>query len=290
MTTSSVMEGHCLDELMEEGVILESLKEDSLPVEAPCLRPGTILGREPGEIAALPLQVGNRRRRLDELFRITVKGDRALVLRGNLKQIKRIGEQMEGGTLIVQGDPGMHLGERMEGGAIYVEGNLPDWCCCGMRDGAVRVAGNAGNMLAGALPGESRGMRGGTVVVMGDTGIRTGEAQRRGLIAVAGNVGAFAGARMVAGTIAVCGRLGTRAGGGMKRGTILALGGVEAMLPTFTRACRYRSPFVELYLRHLQQLGLPVDAPSAGGAFVRWTGDSTTIGKGEILVYEHHAE
>jgi formylmethanofuran dehydrogenase subunit C len=256
-------------------------------VEAPALTPDNILNKGEREICETPVLVGNKWRPLKEVFKVSRQGNEALVISGNLHHVKRIGEKMQGGLLVIQGSPGMHLGESMENGTILVEGNLPDWCCCNMQGGLVMVKGDAGNMLAAALPGETRGMRGGVVVVEGNTGIRTGEAMRRGLIAVGGSTGEFAGARMVAGTLAVCGRVARRAGGGMKRGTIMAIGGIDEFLPSFRKSCSCRSPFIEIYLKKLRSYGLPVEKACSGGNFTRWMGDVTSpVGKGEILVYE----
>jgi formylmethanofuran dehydrogenase subunit C len=268
------------------SVFLECFIKETIPVEAPCLTPGSVLGRSEKEIASLPVLVGNRNYSLGDIFRIRRSGDDSLVVSGNLGHVKRIGEKMDKGILKVRGVPGMHLGEEMSGGQLLVDGDIPDWCLCGMSGGLVHVNGSAGNRTAAALPGESRGMKGGVVVIMGNTGSRTGDAMRRGLIAVGGSAAEFAGSRMVAGTMVVFGRLARRAGGGMKRGTIIALGGADEILPSFVRACRYRPSFVPLYMGYLAKLGLPVDINTAAGDFVRWTGDCTSLGKGEILEHE----
>ncbi len=268
------------------SVYLESFIEDTLPVEAPCLTPGSVLGRSEKEIASLPVLVGNRKHKIGDIFRVSRSGDDSLVVGGNLRHVKRIGEKMESGILLIRGTPGMHLGEEMSGGELRVEGDIPDRCLCGMSGGLAYVSGSAGNMTAAALPGESRGMKGGVVVIAGNTGSRTGDAMRRGLIAVGGNAAEFAGSRMVAGTIIVCERLARRAGGGMKRGSIIALGGVDGILPSFAKACRYRPSFMPLYSAFLAELGLPVDENITSGEFVRWVGDCTSLGKGEILEHE----
>jgi formylmethanofuran dehydrogenase subunit C len=144
-------------------------------------------------------------------------------------------------------------------------------------------------MLGAAYSGEPLGMRGGVIVVEGDAGPRAGERMRRGLIAVQGQVGAFAGARMIAGSIVAFGSLGPRVGAGMKRGTIVALGGlVDGLLPTFRFAASYRPPFIPIYLNHLESLGLKAAPGTAGATFHRYTGDITTLGKGEILIHGEH--
>lgn len=106
---------------------------------------------------------------------------------------------------------------------------------------------------------------------------------RRGLIAVAGGVGPYAAAGMIAGSLLVCGSIGRRPGAGMRRGTILAGGTVEP-LPTFRFACTYRPDFVAVYLRRLREAyAFPVEDRLLTGAYRRYTGDYTELGKGEIL-------
>jgi hypothetical protein len=80
---------------------------------------------------------------------------------------------------------------------------------------------------------------------------------------------------------------GAGAGAGMKRGTIVTLGGLaDDLLPVFHYACSYNPSFLRFYLRRLREWGLPVLPEQVEGNFRRYTGDITTLGKGEILVYD----
>lgn len=259
----------------------------NLPVEADCITPDRFIDLGSREVEMLPVLCGRRWLALGDLFTVSGDGAAEIVLEGDLSHAKRIGQGMTQGRITVHGNVGLHLGTRMSGGEIIVQGNAGAWAGAQMAGGMIRVYGNAGPLLGGTYPGEARGMSGGTILVQGDAGSRTGERMRRGLIVVQGNAGEFAGACMIAGSLFVCGTLGARAGAGMKRGSIVALGGLGAeLLPTFRSACLYHPTFLPLYLRQLQAWGLPVSPQQAEGQYHRYTGDITTVGKGEILVYD----
>ncbi len=260
------------------GEVTLCLREaTTIPIEADSICPDHFAGYSRAEIMALPAYYGRRKVTLGDLFTVEGEHSDSIVVEGDrsaerswrsLRHVKRIGQGMSRGWITIRGDVGMHLGAEMCGGLI-------------------RVRGNAGPMLGGAYPGEKRGMCGGVIILEGDAGPRAGERMRRGLIAVQGNAGEFAGARLIAGSIFVFGTLGARAGAGMKRGTIVALGGLaDGLLPTFCYACSYRPTFLRFYLRRLQEWHLPVAQEQVEGLFRRYTGDITTLGKGEILIYD----
>jgi formylmethanofuran dehydrogenase subunit C len=264
------------------------LKEPvTLPVEAENIRPDRFDGLGQQEVAALPLLFGRRQVTIGDLF--VVKGDGAedIFIEGDLRHVKRIGEGMGSGRITIKGDAGMHLGAYMHGGEIAVHGNVQAWAGAHMSGGLIRVLGDAGPMLGAAYTGETRGMQGGIILVQGNAGPRVGERMRRGLIAIQGKVGEFAGARMIAGSIFAFGKLGARAGAGMKRGTIVALGELEDdLLPVFRYACSYNPTFLRYYLLRLREWEMPVTQEHIEGTLRRYTGDTTTLGKGEILVYD----
>jgi formylmethanofuran dehydrogenase subunit C len=259
----------------------------TLPVEAESISPDRFAGLCQEDVSTLPILYGRRQLTIGDLF--AVEGGEAgeIIVEGDLRHVKYIGQGMSQGRITVHGDTGMHLGAEMRGGEIIVHGNVDAWAGAQMSGGVIRVHGNAGPMLGAAYAGETRGMRGGVIIVEGDAGPRAGERMRRGLIAVQGDVGEFAGVRMIAGSLFVFGTLGARAGAGMKRGTIVALGGMaDGLLPTFHYACAYCPTFLRFYLRRLCEWGLPVTEEQVEGVFRRYTGDATTLGKGEILVYD----
>lgn len=275
---------------MEVSVTKLHLKEPvELPIEAESVSPDRFIGLAQEEVAAFPILYGRRHLTIGDMF--TVEGDGAedITLAGDLSHVKRIGQGMSCGRITIEGDTGMHLGARMRGGEIVVHGNVAAWTGAHMSGGVIRVHGDADAMLGAAYAGERRGMRGGMILVEGDVGPRAGERMRRGLIAVQGSVGEFAGARMIAGSLVVFGTLGARAGAGMKRGTIVALGELaDGLLPVFRYNCSYRPAFLRIYLRRLGEWGFPVTSEQIESIFHRYTGDITTLGKGEILVHGQH--
>jgi formylmethanofuran dehydrogenase subunit C len=142
-------------------------------------------------------------------------------------------------------------------------------------------------MLGAAYVGESRGMRGGTIIVEGQAGSRAGERMRRGMILIQGATGEYTGVNMIAGSIFVLGTLGPKAGAGMKRGSIVAMGGMTGdMLAVFRYACVYSPSFLRYYLKQIQDLGLDIDPDFYEKPVRRYTGDITSLGKGEILFYD----
>ena len=101
-----------------------------VPLEAELLTPDTIAERSRADICALPVNLGKRRKRLDDFF--DVEGERSdeIEIRGDASRVKWIGRGMTRGRMLIRGNGGMHLGSGMTGGAITVTGNakLIDGC------------------------------------------------------------------------------------------------------------------------------------------------------------------
>jgi formylmethanofuran dehydrogenase subunit C len=233
-------------------------EQPGVPLDADVLTPGRLVG----DVASLPLWHGNERVRVGDFFAVSGSGD-DVRLEGDLRRVHGIGAGMTGGRLEIDGDVG-------------------DWAGAGMRGGTLVVHGSAGSHLGGVHAGDRAGMRGGEIVVHGDAGEQAGAGLRRGLIAVGGRAGEAAGLRMLAGTIVALGGLGPRAGAGMRRGSLVTMAPFEP-LATFVFSCVYRPPFLRLYLRRLQALGLPVPLD---GRYARWCGDTVELRRGEILILE----
>lgn len=258
-----------------------TLKEPTaVPIEAECLTPDALAPLAHAGVRALPVMLGKRTLRLDELFDIEGDGSDDVELRGDLGKVKWVGRGMTRGRVRVVGHAGMHLGAYMTGGAIEVTGNASDWVGGEMRGGTIRVRGDAGGQLGSAYRGSTSGMSGGSIVVDGAAGIELGMRMKRGLIAVGGPVRDFAGLQMKGGTIVLMSGAELRTGAWMERGTIISLKPLR-LLPTFAFACEYTPPFLPLYARHLAALGVALPA----GAYRRFAGDAAVPGKGEILVW-----
>lgn len=260
----------------------------AIPVEAEAISPDRMADLSLADIRRLPVAQGNALRPLDEFFTVDGEPDEVIRVEGDCASVKLIGRGMTRGRIEIDGNAGMHLGAEMRGGEIIVRGNAGDWSGAAMRGGVLRIHGDAGDLLGAAYRGSDKGMRGGVIAVTGNAGNETGCAMRRGLIAVGGAAGDFTGAMMIAGTVMVMGAIGRRTAAGMKRGTIVLGNGDGApplLLPTFGFDCAYRPPWIEIYLRQLEALGLAVPRRLREGAYRRYSGDLTQLGKGEILVW-----
>lgn len=261
--------------------------DTTIPVEAECLTPDHLAGKTAAEVAALPVQHGNRQVPLGEFF--TVEGDAGdgeVRIAGDCSRVKLIGAGMTTGRITVDGPVGMHLGAEMKGGLIEVFGNAGDWVGAEMRGGRIHVHGDAGHLVGAGYRGSRFGMRGGIILVKGKAGNEIGATMRRGLIVIGGDSGDFTGVSLIAGTIFVFGQPGIRLGAGMKRGTIAVFGPLPALLPTFRPDCVYRPVFLDLYLRQLCAWGLPVRAEFQRGRYRRFSGDLVALGKGEVLAFQ----
>lgn len=265
-----------------------SLKEKtSIPLEVDSIRLETVRCQSPDEVAATPIQYGNRQLPLGEFFRVegSAAEDNKLVWEGDCSSVKLIGTHLESGRIRVEGNAGMHLGAEMTGGEIVVNGNASDWVGAEMHGGRILVRGNAGHLVGAVYRGGRRGMTGGEILIDGNAGNEIGHSMRRGLIAIGGRSGDAPGFNMIAGTILLFGEAGIRPGAGMRRGTIafFSAGDSLQMLPTFKLACVYRPVFLRCYLLKLRTLGFDVPGECLESDYRRYCGDLLELGKGEIL-------
>jgi formylmethanofuran dehydrogenase subunit C len=265
-------------------ITLTLREQPTVPLEAEAISPDVMSGLSHDAIQALPVFLGKRRRRLDEFFDIEGAAGDEVAIRGDLSKVKWIGRGMARGRVTIWGNAGMHLGASMKGGVIEVTGNVSDWLGAEMTGGLIRIRGNAGGQVGAAYRGGPRGMNQGTILIEGSAGIEVGMRMRRGVIAVGGPVRDFAGLQMKGGTIFLLGGAEIRTGAWMARGTIVSLRPIP-LLPTFTYACTYEPTFLRLYARHLATLGFSIPYEGADGAYQRYTGDTSGLGKGEILMW-----
>lgn len=269
------------------NVVTLRLKEPgSIPIEADSICPDLFINRNLAEIKELGAFYGRRKVALGDLFEIEGSHSDRIEVQGDLRHVKKIGLRMTRGRVIVRGDVGLHLGARMQGGEIIVQGDAGDWVGAHMQGGRIRIKGNAGHRVGASYPGEKSGVNRGVIIVEGDAGREVGARARRVLIVVRGSVGDFVGTNMIAGSIVVFGQSGARAGAGNKRGSIVVFGGMPEILPTYRYECTLQPVFLRFYLRRMQEWGLAVPMELADGPFRRYSGDMTSVGKGEILVYD----
>ena len=273
---------------MDMPMRFEWLDTTKLQVVAESLIPERLSGLSLSEVSALRIPVGNRVAEVGELFKVvgddSIVADGLIVFEGNLANVRGLGMRMSRGSLRIEGRGGDGVGLGMTGGRIEVDGDVGVRAGVEMAGGFLTILGNAGHSLGGSREGARLGMRNGVIRVKGAAGDDVGRRMRRGLIVVEGNVGDGLGGRLVAGSIFVFGGVGRAAGMGMKRGTIGLLGPKPTkLLPSFVNTGRYRFPFLTLYLKQLETWGVPIDPAMFSSSYVRYNGDLTEGGKGEIL-------
>ena len=241
-------------------------------------------GLTPVEIAAIELQNGKRKIRVDELFRVKGSDTQNIVIEGSFAKLDFIGKQLDGGSITIHGDVGAYLGQEMKSGTIKVNGDTGIYAACEMKNGYLEIKGNAGDFLAAALPGNKQGMKGGTVLVKGNVGERAGDHMRRGTLLIEGDAGDYCGSRMVAGTIAVMGQTGRYLGYAMRRGTLL-LWNQPQLSATFNDCGSHTLAFLPILFASFKKLNSKFAKESTSFNRVqRYGGDMSEMGRGEVLV------
>ncbi len=247
------------------------------------LLPQRLAGLSEAEIEKIELQTTRQRVVVGDAFRLRMGDPKQVRIEASCDRLDRIGHEMAGGEIVVDGDAGARAGRLMTGGRLTICGSAGPWAASGMKGGVIEIRGDAGDRLGGPLAGEVAGMRGGVVLVRGRAGDRAGDRLRRGTIVVEGSAGPYAGSRMIAGTLVVLGRTGPLPGYLMKRGTIVLGDRSEEMSPTF----------IDCGVHDLVALRLMADffgghSPRAARLLRRplrrLAGDMATLGKGEIFV------
>jgi formylmethanofuran dehydrogenase subunit C len=271
-------------------MITLTLKEQpNVPLEAETISPDVMSALTHDAIRSLPVQLGKRQRRLDDFFAVEGEASDVIQIKGDARKVKWIGRGMTRGRIHVEGHAGMHLGAYMKGGTIEVSGNVTDWLGAEMTGGLIRVRGNAGGQVGAAYRGSLSGMTEGTIIVHGTAGFEVGMRMKRGIIFIGGRVRDFAGLQMRGGTIVLGSGAELRTGAWMMRGTIVSLKPLP-LLPTFAAAAAYNPTFLRLYARHLRALGISLPCEEQAGSYMRYTGDASVPGRGEILVWKDHAD
>ncbi len=265
------------------GWILALKQTPALRVDLRSVSPAALAGQSAAAVARHRVWHGNEAVALGDLFTIAPHTEGELRFEGDLARFDRLGWQLAGGSIRIDGAAGDYLGAGMSAGEIVASGHAGVLAACEMSGGRLEVGGDVGDFAASALPGSMDGMRGGTLLVRGSAGARFGDRMRRGSALVCGDAGDFVASRMVAGTIAVAGRLGAHPAYGMRRGTLLALGPAPVPPPTFVANHVDIGVFWQLLARDLARHGGPFAAlgqrrPS------RFLGDLAAGGKGELLL------
>ena len=266
------------------GWTMRAKQAPALRVDLRGVLPAALAGLSAAQVEQVRVGHGRALVPLGEFFAVRPEGDDgALRFDGDLSRFDRVGWQMAGGRLSVDGPAGHYAGGCMTGGELRVNGPVGLLAGCEMAGGTLTVDGDAGDFAAGTLPGSMDGMRGGTLVVKGNAGARFGDRMRRGTALVFGNAGDFLASRMVAGTIGIGGQAGTHVGYGMRRGSVVFTTSAPDIAPTFVPALVDAQVFWQLLARDLARHGGPFETlPSR--AITRHLGDLASDGRGELIL------
>lgn len=256
----------------------------ALRVDLRGVTPEALAGLSAAEVERVDVGYGNALLPLAEFFSIEPWDDNdALFFEGDLSRFDRVGWQLAGGRIRVEGNVGHYAGGCMRAGDLFVAGGAGLLAACEMAGGTLTVEGDVDDFAASTLPGSMDGMRGGTFIVKGHAGDRFGDRMRRGSAIVHGNAGDFLASRLVAGTIAVGGRAGVHVGWGMRRGSVVLAGeAIPELSETFVPALASADVFWQLLARDLARHGGPF-ASLAGRRIDRHLGDLSVDGRGEII-------
>lgn len=214
-------------------IMREDLENSYLPVEAELITPETL-----SRTVQVPVYVGNQRLMLSDVFDIRVDGEAAgpsateIVITGDASRVKRVGEYMTDGKIIVEGSIGMHCGDFMTGGTIEIFGDAGDWLGREMLGGKIICHGNAGNYCGSGYRGGRKGVRGGEILVEGNVGDYCAESLFGGKIHVKGNAGLHAGVNMKGGELIIEGDAVLPCGD-MFGGVCTIFGHADEFMPTF---------------------------------------------------------
>lgn len=254
------------------------LKKDSkLPIEAESICPDQLVSKTLKEVGNLPVWRGNKELKLSDLFKIegeTGSDPAELVVRvvSENTKIKRLGQGMSAGQLIVEGNAGMHLAEEMRGGEVIVTGDIDDWAFTQMKGGTALIQGNAGHYLGAAEWGNWKGNTGGTITVEGNAGNEVGAWLAGGTIEIKGNAGEFLGIHMKNGVILVHRKVNPRVGAQMIGGQIFLFSKPDKLLPGFEKS----TDLIE---------SVEVNGKPLSGPFFQFIGDFAERKKPKGVIY-----
>jgi formylmethanofuran dehydrogenase subunit C len=249
---------------------LKLKKQPQFPLEAEVISPDNIAGKTTAQLKKLDLYYGNEIVPLSDFFDVSGKSnnvkDTTIIIDGNLSNVKRIGEKMTDGEIIINGNVGMHVGNQMEGGKITVNGNASDWAGAMLKGGELEITGDAGNYIGAAYRGNWIGMENGIIKVKGKIGresmlwARSSKGAEKFPMLKCGGAEAFLGMHNHGGTIIVEGDVDLYAGADQAWGQIIIKGKVPRLLPSYKK------------MGEISEIELP-NGEKITGNFIEYSGD-----------------
>jgi len=251
---------------------LKLKKQPTFPLEAEIITPDNFVGKTAAEIKKLELYMGNTVVKLGDFFDVSGKSteikDTKIIIEGDLKNVKRIGEKMSGGEILINGNIGMHVGNQMKGGKIVVNGNAGDWAGAMLKGGELEITGSAGNYVGAAYRGFWVGMENGIIKVKGKIGnesmlwARSSKGAGKFPTLFCGEASSFLGMHNHGGTIIVEGNVDRCTGADQAWGTIVVKGKVKTQLPSYKK------------MGEVNEIELP-NGEKISGKFIEYSGDHT---------------
>ena len=224
---------------------LKLKKEPEFPLEAETISPNQFANKTVADIKKLTVYHGNEEKSIGDYFDVSGKagdvGDLKITIDGDLSMVKRIGELMTGGEIVINGNVGMHVGSQMKGGKITVNGNADDWAGAMLKGGELNINGDAGHYVGAAYRGFWKGMQNGIIRVKGKIGdealtwVSGSKPAKRFPTLICGGAGSFLGIHSHGGTIIVEGDCNRCIGADQVRGTIVVKGKVSRILPSYVK-------------------------------------------------------
>jgi formylmethanofuran dehydrogenase subunit C len=229
--------------MVEVKLVLK--KKPKFPLETENITPDKFAGKSAAEIKKLIIYHGNEEKKIGDFFDVSGYGgevnDTKIVIDGDLSNVKRVGEKMTGGEIVINGNVGMHVGNTMSGGKILVNGNADDWAGAMLKGGELEITGDAGHYVGAAYRGFWKGMENGIIKVKGKIGnealswVTGSKPSKRFPTLICGGAGSFLGVHSHGGTIIVEGDCDRCIGADQVRGIIVVKGKIMRILPSYKK-------------------------------------------------------
>ncbi|HJJ55961.1 MAG TPA: formylmethanofuran dehydrogenase subunit C [Methanocorpusculum sp.] len=219
-------------------VTITLTKQPELYLEADLITPDSFAGKSINEIGNIEISEGKLKYPLSSFATIdgesgATAADTKIVLNGDWTRVKRIGQQMTAGEIVINSNTDMYTGGWMKGGKITVNGNVDSFTGIAMAGGELTVNGNAQNHVGSAYRGDWRGMTGGTLRIKGNVGNDIGTFMRGGTIIIEGDAFIHVLTHGEGGTIIIKGNVEGRVGGQAVKGDVYVYGKIDYMMPGY---------------------------------------------------------
>ncbi|MDR3101793.1 MAG: formylmethanofuran dehydrogenase subunit C [Methanocalculaceae archaeon] len=213
-------------------------KQPELYFEADLITPDQFAGKSAEEIGAVEISEGKIKYPLSTVATIggapgVTAAETMIVLNGDWSRVKRIGQQMTAGEIVINSNTDMYTGGWMKGGKITVNGDVDSFTGIAMAGGELMVNGKAENHVGCAYRGDWRGMTGGVLRVTGSAGNDIGTFMRGGTIIIEGDVFIHVLTHGEGGTIIIKGNVEGRVGGQAVKGAVYVFGTIKYMMPGY---------------------------------------------------------